>query len=111
MLEQIFFIFDIFEESIWSYLGFPTLMLLGVYLTIQSRFMQIRQFPSVVKTFFSFFKSKDTNSHAVHPLKAFFACVGGAVGVGNIVSICTAVQIGGPGALLWIWLTAIVGAQ
>ena len=46
---------------------------------------------------------------SVHPLQAFFACIGGCVGIGNIVGITTAVQIGGPGALLWIWVTAIAG--
>lgn len=109
MLEQIFTLLDGFEDSLWGYVGFPTLMLLGIYLSFQSNFMQIRKFPSVVKTFFGFFKVHEQKTGGVHPLKAFFACVGGAVGVGNIVSICTAVQIGGPGALLWIWLTAIAG--
>jgi alanine or glycine:cation symporter, AGCS family len=109
MLEEIFTSLDIFENLLWGYLGFPIILLLGIYLSVKSRFVQVRKFPSVVKTFFGFLTAKDRHKGGVHPLKAFFACVGGAVGVGNIVGICTAVQIGGPGALLWIWLTAIAG--
>lgn len=111
MIEQIFSFLDQFENILWGYIGFPAILLLGIFLSIQSRFVQIRQFPSVIKTFLGFLRVKQSDQGGIHPLKAFFACVGGAVGVGNIVGICTAVQIGGPGALLWIWVTAIVGTM
>lgn len=42
-------------------------------------------------------------------MKAFFASVGGMIGIGNVVGIVTAVQIGGPGALLWVWVAALLG--
>ncbi|CCB86855.1 uncharacterized transporter HI_0883 [Parachlamydia acanthamoebae UV-7] len=98
------------EDFLWSYISAPLVLLLGFFLTFQSNFVQIRKFPSAIYTLVSFLK--DTSSHengGVHPVKVFFACVGGCVGIGNIVSICTAVQIGGPGAIFWIWLTAIGG--
>lgn len=98
-----------FEDAIWGYLGFPMVIALGLLLSIQSGFVQVRQFPRVVQLFFSFLKVKESGRQGIHPLKAFFACVGGAVGVGNVVGICTAVQIGGPGALLWIWVAAMAG--
>ena len=92
-------------------LRFPLLMFLGAYLSFKSKFVQIRKFPLVLKTFLCFFKVRTVceQERGVHPIKAFFACIGGCVGIGNIVAICTAVQIGGPGALLWIWITAVVG--
>lgn len=98
-----------FEDVLWGYIAVPILMALGLLLSFQSRFVQIRKFPAVIKIFFSFFRPCKEQQGGVHPLKAFFACVGGCVGVGNIVGICTAVQIGGPGALLWIWITALIG--
>ncbi len=97
-----------FENFIWGYLGVPIVVILGITLTMQSRGFQIIQFPVVLKRFFKYFFVK-TTGQGIHPLKAFFACVGGCVGIGNIVGICTAVQIGGPGALFWIWMTAIIG--
>lgn len=97
------------EDILWSYFGFPSIILFGLYLTFKSRFAQFRKFPSVVKTFLTLVtKGKETAS-GVHPMRAFFACIGGSAGVGNVVAICTAAQIGGPGALFWIWITAILG--
>lgn len=109
MLEQFFSSTETFENILWGYICFPALMLLGLYLSFQSGFVQFRKFPRVIKTFIGFLKVSENSKDGVHPLKAFFACVGGCVGVGNIVGICTAVQIGGPGALFWIWVTTIFG--
>lgn len=109
MIDQILSYSDLFEEFLWSYLGFPALLALGLYFSFKTNFVQIRAFPRVVQTFIGFMGVRDHEGRGVHPLKAFFACVGGCVGVGNIVSICTAVQLGGPGALFWIWVTALLG--
>lgn len=100
----------LFEDFIWGYLGAPMIVMLGIVLSLRSGFFQIRHFPSAIKAFIECLTPKATPEQGVHPLKAFFACVGGCVGVGNVVGICTAVQIGGPGALFWIWITAILGA-
>lgn len=109
MLDTLFNSLNLFEDFLWGYLGFPALLALGVYFTLKTGFIQVRGFPHVIRTFLSLVGKKDETCRGVHPLKAFFACVGGCVGVGNIVSICTGVQIGGPGALFWIWITAIFG--
>ena len=111
MLWQFFSLLEGFENLLWSYIGFPVLMLLGLYLSYKSRFVQIRKFPTVVKTFINFLKVRETCPGAVHPMQAFFACIGGCIGIGNIVGICTAVQVGGPGALFWIWMTALLGSM
>jgi AGCS family alanine or glycine:cation symporter len=97
------------ENSLWSYVGIPILLTLALYLSFHSNFFQIRKLPVITRTFISLFKVHAPTEGGIHPLKAFFACVGGAVGIGNVVGVCTAVQLGGPGALLWIWLTAMAG--
>lgn len=109
MINDLFFHLEIFENTLWAFVAVPTIILLGLFLSLQSGFVQIVRFPKVIKTFFGFMFVHDKEKGAVHPLQAFFACVGGCVGIGNIVGITTAVQIGGPGALLWIWVTAIAG--
>lgn len=108
-MDTFFSLMNGFEDLLWIYAGFPLLVILGLYLTIKSNFVQVVKFPAVVRTFFGFFKVHEEKIGGVHPLKAFFACVGGCVGVGNVVAICSAVQIGGPGALFWIWVTAFFG--
>ncbi len=106
MIESLEFL----EHFLWTYCGVPLVIILGLYLSIKSKFFQIRQLPAVFKTFFSLIRVRHaTNERGIHPLQAFFAAVGGCIGIGNIVAICTAVQIGGPGALFWIWVTAIAG--
>lgn len=109
MLEFFFSNLEIFDDYLWGYLGFPSIIIIGIILSIQSGFVQIRKFPHIVMTFIGFLLYRNKDAQGIHPLKAFFACVGGCVGLGNVVGICTAVQIGGPGALFWIWVTAILG--
>lgn len=102
---------DLFENVLWSYFGVPLVIGLGLFLTLKANFFQIRHLPTIFRTFFSYFFSsnQEHSENGVHPIKAFFAAVGGCVGIGNIVGICTAVQLGGPGALFWIWMTALAG--
>lgn len=110
MIENFFYILTEIEELLWGYLGVPMILIIGLYLTFKSGFFQLRKFPAIIRTFLSFMKVHESQKGGVHPLKAFFASIGGCVGVGNVVSICTAIQIGGPGALFWIWLTAMIGS-
>jgi AGCS family alanine or glycine:cation symporter len=98
------------DAFFWSYVGFSLILLLGCYFTIKTRFFQIRAIPSVVGSFFGFLRNKDLSTKGVHPLKAFFASVGGTVGVGNVVGIITALQLGGPGAIFWAWIAAFLGS-
>ncbi len=110
MWADLFAQLDVIENILWTYGGVPLVMLLGLYLSIKSNFFQIRQLPTIFKTFFGFLRFRNPDDQqGVHPLKAFFAAVGGCVGIGNIVGICTAIQLGGPGALFWIWVTALAG--
>ncbi|MBA3957973.1 MAG: sodium:alanine symporter family protein [Parachlamydiaceae bacterium] len=97
------------EDILWGYFGVPMLMLVGLYITIQSNFLQLRKLPYILRQFIKLMRTREHDERGIHPLKAFFASVGGCVGIGNIAGICTAVQIGGPGALFWIWVTAFLG--
>lgn len=98
------------DDLLWSYIGFPLILFIGLWFSLKTRFIQIRKFPHIVKFFVGLMRAPESKD-GVHPLKVFFACVGGCVGIGNIVGICTAVQFGGPGALFWVWITAILGSM
>ncbi|MDP1836663.1 MAG: amino acid carrier protein [Chlamydiales bacterium] len=109
MLDLFFSSLDLIDDYLWSYIGFPLIMGLGIYLSFKARFVQIRRFPDAVRIFVSMMREKNPTPGGVHPIKAFFACIGGCIGIGNVVGVCTAVQIGGPGAMFWVWITALVG--
>lgn len=97
------------EDFLWSFLGVPIIVLLGIYFTWISGFAQVRLLPQALARFLYYLTYSTKDKQGVHPLKVFFASVGGCIGIGNIVGVCTAVQVGGPGALFWIWVTAILG--
>lgn len=97
------------DSVFWSYVAFLIIVFLGCYLTLSTRFFQVRAFPSILKTFSKCLFTRSEEKRGVHPLKAFFASVGGMIGIGNVVGIVTAVQIGGPGALVWVWVAMLFG--
>lgn len=108
-IAEVFQYLDLFENFLWGYLCVPILIFVGITLTIQSRLIQIFKLPHIIKLFLALLKVREHGERGIHPLKAFFASIGGCVGIGNIAGICTAVQIGGPGGLFWLWITAILG--
>ncbi len=109
MVEQFFSLLNVLDDQLWNFIGFPLVFFLGLLVTIKARCVQVRRFPFAVRNFVRFLKTSTADAEGVHPIKAFFACVGGCIGIGNVVAICTAVQIGGPGALFWVWVTALFG--
>jgi AGCS family alanine or glycine:cation symporter len=109
MFESLLAILETIDNYLWGYIGVPAIILLGIYFTLKSKFIQIRKMPYIIKHFFILAFSKESHTTGVHPIKTFFTSMSGCTGIGNIVAICTAIQIGGPGALFWIWITAIVG--
>lgn len=110
MIELIGFWLQSIEDVLWVYCCLPLLMILGAFLTVRGRAAQIRLFPAALANFWSLLRSRPSSEGQVHPLQAFFACIGGCFGIGNLVAVCTAVQMGGPGALVWVWSTAAIGA-
>lgn len=110
MFESIFLIFQSLDEIFWGYIAFTVILLLGLFLTFKTRFFQIRDLPRISKTFVDCIKVDEGARRGVHPLKAFFASVGGMIGIGNICGVVTAVQLGGPGALFWLWIAGIIGS-
>ncbi len=110
MLHPFFQLLTRLDQFFWSYVAFSLIMILGGYMTWKMRFFQLRTLPTSAKTFFHFLQTRSAGRQGVHPLRAFFASVGGMIGIGNVVGVVTAVQIGGPGALFWVWIAALIGA-
>lgn len=108
-MHHVFTVLEQLNNLIWSHLAFILIVGVGGYFSIRSRFFQIRRIGGIFRSFFSFFKEKSTDQRGIHPLKAFFAAIGGCIGIGNVVGIVTAVEIGGPGAILWTWVAGLCG--
>ncbi len=110
MIQSIFQTLEHLNEFIWAHIAFLLIIGAGIYFSIASRFFQIRCFGGIMRSFISFFRQRVAHGDkGIHPLKTFFAAIGGCIGIGNVVGICTAVQIGGPGALFWTWIGGLCG--
>lgn len=100
---------DEIADWIWTYPAILLILIVGLYFSFKTGFFQIRQFHNIVHNFAKLVGRKQENELGVHPVRAFFASVGGAIGMGNVVVITVAIQIGGPGALFWTWVTGLLG--
>ncbi|MCH9610038.1 MAG: hypothetical protein S4CHLAM81_08500 [Chlamydiales bacterium] len=107
---NIFQLLTSLDEFFWGYIAFILIAAIGLYFSCRFRFFQITQLPQIFKNFLHFLTKKESSERGVHPLKAFFASTGGMIGIGNVVGVTTAIQIGGPGALLWLWLAGMIGS-
>ncbi|NGX60825.1 MAG: Amino-acid carrier protein AlsT [Chlamydiae bacterium] len=111
MLDSLIQLLKAVDEFFWGYVAFVLIMVLGLLLSFRARFFQVFRFPQIIRTFFQCMgDSGGEAKRGVHPVKAFLASTGGMIGIGNVVGIVTAVQLGGPGALVWVWVAGVIGA-
>lgn len=93
--------------------GIPILILIGfggLYISIRLGFIQLRHFGYVCsQTFGKMFKKHDSGSGEVSPFAAACTALASSIGASNIVGVPVAIALGGPGAVFWIWLLAILG--
>ena len=90
------------------------LLLLGVglYLSLRIRFLQLRSIPLSFRLLLGgkdFGEGEGEKSGDITPLQALTTSLAATVGNGNIAGVCTAIAMGGPGAVFWMWLSALVG--
>lgn len=102
-------VLDVISGWVWLIMMFP-LLGIGLYLTIGLKGMSIRRLPEALGVLFS----KDAGDNApgdgeISPFKALMTALSATVGTGNIAGVATAIFLGGPGAIFWMWMTALVG--
>ncbi|WP_339080597.1 alanine/glycine:cation symporter family protein [Pseudomonas sp. TMP9] len=97
---------DILNDLIWSKLLIVMLIGLGLYFTIASRFVQFRYFGSMFRIFAEAFQRQPGQ---LSSFQALMLSVAGRVGAGNIAGVSVAIMLGGPGAIFWMWVVALVG--
>ncbi len=110
MLHSIIEALNAVDSFIW---GPPLVLLLfgtGLYLTIGLRFMPVRRLPYAISLLFAGKKASGKGSEGeISPVAALFTALSATIGTGNIAGVATAITMGGPGAVFWMWMTAVVG--
>ncbi|MBP5333480.1 MAG: alanine:cation symporter family protein [Bacteroidales bacterium] len=100
------------NDIVWS----PALVVLlvgaGLYFSIRTRFVQVRRLGLMVRSLFApAEKDENGKSKGISSFEAFSVALSGRVGTGNIVGVATAIALGGPGAVFWMWIIAFLGAS
>lgn len=98
------------NDFIWSYILIAMLIVIGLYFTFRTKFVQFGNIKEMFKLLGEGSSSKDKSKNEVSSFQAF--CIGTAsrVGTGNLAGVASAIAIGGPGAVFWMWLIALIGS-
>ncbi|WP_200883318.1 alanine/glycine:cation symporter family protein [Planococcus sp. CAU13] len=105
VLDALAWIVEEGNNLLWTYILIALLLGLGVYFTIRTKFVQVRMFGEM----FRVISEKKDGEKGVSAFQAFTISTASRVGTGNITGVALAVAIGGPGAVFWMWIVALIG--
>ena len=110
MLQTIETLNKIVNDFVWGLPAMVCILGVGIYLTIRTNFLQIRKFTYAIKnTIGKMFAKEEASEGALTPFQAVCTALSATVGTGNIAGVAGAIAIGGPGAVFWMWVSAILG--
>lgn len=110
MLQLIERINQAVNNFVWGVPAMVCILGVGLYLSVRTGFIQIREFPYAMKcTLGRMFKKREASDGALTPFQAVCTALAATVGTGNIAGVAGAIAIGGPGAVFWMWVSALLG--
>ena len=107
MLQQII---DTTNDLLWGYVMIAALLLCALYFTIRSRFALFGMIGEMFRQFKSNEQNRDNGVKHISSFQAFVVSLASRVGTGNLAGVATAIAVGGPGAVFWMWVVALLGA-
>jgi len=99
-------IIDQLNNVLWSYVIIASLLGLGLYFTVGSKFVQFRYLGEMFRVIA---EKKKGDDKEISSLQAFFIGAATRIGTGNVAGVAAAIAVGGPGAVFWMWIVAILG--
>ena len=110
MLELITSINKVLNDFIWGVPAMVCIIGVGLYLSFRTGFLQIRRFAYSMKcTIGRIFEKEKASAGSITPFQAVCTALAATVGTGNIAGVAGAIAIGGPGAVFWMWISALLG--
>ncbi len=110
MLEVIKEINSVVNGIVWGVPAIVCILGVGLVLSIRTGFLQFRKFGDAMKnTIGKMFKKTDAKKGAMTPFQAVCTALSATIGTGNIAGVAGAIAIGGPGAVFWMWISALLG--
>ena len=110
MLENIMKVNEVVNDFVWGVPAMVCIVGVGILLSVRTGFLQFRKFPYAMKeTLGKVFKKNEAGHGAITPFQAVCTALAATVGTGNIAGVAGAIAIGGPGAVFWMWVSALLG--
>ena len=110
MLSTIETINQVVNDFIWGVPAMICIIGVGFYLSCRTGFLQIRKFSYAIQTTIGrMFRKRNASDGSLTPFQAVCTALAATVGTGNIAGVAGAIAIGGPGAVFWMWVSAVLG--
>lgn len=99
------------NEILWSYLLIIMLLGCAIWFTVKTRFVQFRMMGEMVRLLGDSTGTSSKDEKHISSFQAFAVSLASRVGTGNLAGVATAIAVGGPGAVFWMWIIALLGAS
>lgn len=99
------------NDVLWSYILVTLLLGCAFWFTIRSRFVQFRMMGEMIRLLGDSPKKASSHEKHISSFQAFAVSLASRVGTGNLAGVATAITVGGPGAVFWLWLIALLGSS
>ena len=99
------------NDVLWSYILIIMLLGCAFWFTIRSRFVQFRMIGEMIRLLGDSPKKADGHEKHISSFQAFAVSLASRVGTGNLAGVATAITVGGPGAIFWMWIIALIGSS
>ena len=97
------------NAALWGVPVLALILIIGIYLSVSTGFIQIRLLPAAIKRFFHNLVDTRNQKQGISGYRALCTALAATVGTGNIAGVAGAIAIGGPGTIFWMWVCAILG--
>lgn len=103
-------IIDATNNLLWTYVMIAALIGCALYFTLRSGFVQFRMLGEMIRQLANSNERHHTEGKHISPFQAFAVSLASRVGTGNLAGVATAIAVGGPGAVFWMWIIALIGS-
>lgn len=109
-METLQHIIDVTNDLLWTYIMIAALIACALYFTVRSGFVQFRMIGEMIRQLANSNERHHEQGKHISPFQAFAVSLASRVGTGNLAGVATAIAVGGPGAVFWMWVIALIGS-
>lgn len=102
---------NIINDILWSYILIALLLGCALWFTIKTRFAQFRMIDEMIRLLKDSTDKQKGREHHISSFQAFMVSLASRIGTGNLAGVATAITVGGPGAVFWMWIVALLGSS